>query len=1042
MPDVTELGRKVKAKYPQYADLPDAEVGRRVKAKYPGAYDDFTDTPTAQAEEPPGFFGNIGIGLKRAGATIGEAATAITDFVQGARRGDVRPALDAGELAVRGVTSLIGDSVGGGEVAQFLSDPAALQAAQQRQETRRLTESPNKEAFQAIRKVQAEANRRASLDPSLTGKVTRRATEFGALAAPAVATAIGTGGSLPALATLATLQSAGQPENLALNVGLEVAPLPVGQAFKAGVGAVRRAFGKGAAQVIEAEALPAATAQVRQAVGEVPPAVGEAIPSPAPTPPRMTLRGGLPEEELPPLLGADLPSPLESVFAKLGTDDIDQVAEMIANANRRFNKTRTVPGGTKTPRTPEEIQSSFDDYKTLNQLTPDEQRALGQVLPARTVSPVVEDFAGTGSPSRDISDIPLSEPNAQVDANLRELEAFFGAAGRETQPTGGGIAERMAAMARTPTSPVSVTQLRGEFPGLTKQQFDDEMVRLSEAGEISLMRHDAPGQLSAAERDAMVKVGDDYFTAATIREAAPRARSATVTGPSVSAPLDALNVAVSDAAQTAPPSLGRRILDELAALYQLPRSIMSSGDISAPFRQGALLTVPPTQWGRAGRAAIRMFQSFRTSSFDRIKQEIASHADAPVADEAGLYLATKAGQGLGKSEEAFLSKYGGKIPIVKQSQQAYEAYLDSLRMDTFSKYKRVIDGQGLSPDQQQSAYKAAAQWVNFATGRGSLGQRFDRTMDAASFFIFSPRYVASRLNVLNPLYYAKNAATPGGRAVLKQQMGELFQYAAVVAGTMKLAQAAGADVGLDPDKSDFLKIRFGNWTYDPLAGLQQVMRVIYRTGADITAKARGQKGEGPDALDIGGTFLRTKLAPAPSFVVDMVKGKTVTGKPFEFRNAIIERTIPIQWGDFVEGYQAEGWAGIGKAAPGIAGIGVQHRIPDPVDAAIEKARPLFSELQRLNRKVADLKKKEGETDELFQQRVKQFSTNYTTYGLRLLEDPRFKTATDEVKAAALNALNERAKGITHRPLAFPELELDANVLIDSAENSLEPKRPK
>lgn len=45
MPDVAELGRKVKAKYPgAYDDLPDVEVGRKVKAKYPGAYDDFTDS--------------------------------------------------------------------------------------------------------------------------------------------------------------------------------------------------------------------------------------------------------------------------------------------------------------------------------------------------------------------------------------------------------------------------------------------------------------------------------------------------------------------------------------------------------------------------------------------------------------------------------------------------------------------------------------------------------------------------------------------------------------------------------------------------------------------------------------------------------------------------------------------------------------------------------------------------------------------------------------------------------------------------------------
>lgn len=44
MPDIRELGRRVKAKYPNaYKDLSDEEVGRRVKAKYPREYADFAD---------------------------------------------------------------------------------------------------------------------------------------------------------------------------------------------------------------------------------------------------------------------------------------------------------------------------------------------------------------------------------------------------------------------------------------------------------------------------------------------------------------------------------------------------------------------------------------------------------------------------------------------------------------------------------------------------------------------------------------------------------------------------------------------------------------------------------------------------------------------------------------------------------------------------------------------------------------------------------------------------------------------------------------
>ena len=43
MATIEDLGKLVKAKYPEYNDLSDADLGRKVRAKYP-EYSDFTDT--------------------------------------------------------------------------------------------------------------------------------------------------------------------------------------------------------------------------------------------------------------------------------------------------------------------------------------------------------------------------------------------------------------------------------------------------------------------------------------------------------------------------------------------------------------------------------------------------------------------------------------------------------------------------------------------------------------------------------------------------------------------------------------------------------------------------------------------------------------------------------------------------------------------------------------------------------------------------------------------------------------------------------------
>src|SRR5262249_15573634 len=157
----------------------------------------------------------------------------------------------------------------------------------------------------------------------------------------------------------------------------------------------------------------------------------------------------------------------------------------------------------------------------------------------------------------------------------------------------------------------------------------------------------------------------------------------------------------------------------------------------------------------------------------------------------------------------------------------------SLRMDVFSKYKGVIDKAGMPTQDAQRAYQAAAKWINVATGRGSLGKKFDDAAPFLSQILFAPRFAASRLQALNPVTYIKNYADPVTRIVAKEQMKDLVTYLGAVATTMGLAKAAGADVSLNPNSSDFLKIRVRNTVLDPGAGLVQVMRLAIRTGMNL-----------------------------------------------------------------------------------------------------------------------------------------------------------------------------------------------------------------
>jgi len=399
---------------------------------------------------------------------------------------------------------------------------------------------------------------------------------------------------------------------------------------------------------------------------------------------------------------------------------------------------------------------------------------------------------------------------------------------------------------------------------------------------------------------------------------------------------DPLQAALFEGARGLPTPIMQRIKDEFLGTLGALKTLKSSFDISAPGRQGLLLLARPLQWRQSGKALGDMFRAFRTKDFKAINEAFARHPDAPIMREAGLELTGPGGlikrgeEAYAKREGSWISQKVSNLPGVKQSDQMFTTMMDSQRVQRFLQYKKSIDKLGLDPREAMKGYKAAAQAVNIATGRGSLGQKIDKSFEALNYFLFSPRFVASRLNILNPVMYLRNAATPAGRAVLKGQMADLAQYAGTAAATLALFKAAGADVTLNPESPDFGKIRFGQYRYDIGAGLSQVMRLYYRVGEDLMRAGRGEKPQpGKTAIDIGETFLSYKLSPPAAAFRNFINQRTPDKKPFTAGRTAADLAAPMQWADFVDSYIQEGLGGAVKTLPGAVGIGVQNYEPKP-----------------------------------------------------------------------------------------------------------------
>lgn len=352
----------------------------------------------------------------------------------------------------------------------------------------------------------------------------------------------------------------------------------------------------------------------------------------------------------------------------------------------------------------------------------------------------------------------------------------------------------------------------------------------------------------------------------------------------------------------------------------IPRTIMASFDLSAPFRQGLGLIHKKAFW----TSFAQMFKQFGSEkAFQAVQDSIKTHPNYPLMRKAGLALADT-GHLLMDREEQFMSDWAEKIPVagkgIHMSNRAYVGFLNKLRADTFNQLIEQGRNLGYNFDHDTKALKDIANFVNTATGRGSLG-RFAQAGPFLNSIFFAPRLIASRFNTLfNPMYYMK--AEP---FVRREQMKSFISMGIAATTVLSLAKASGASVSMDPQSPDFLKIKIGHTRLDVLGGYQQYMRLFSQLVKWSYKMEQGHKpkfGERTAGDDIV-TFLRNKLNPTVSFGADFFYGKDATGKKFNAKDETISRFIPLFIQDFTDAYKDSGIKGAALAAPGLFGVGVQ-----------------------------------------------------------------------------------------------------------------------
>lgn len=379
-----------------------------------------------------------------------------------------------------------------------------------------------------------------------------------------------------------------------------------------------------------------------------------------------------------------------------------------------------------------------------------------------------------------------------------------------------------------------------------------------------------------------------------------------------------------------------KIKDTIIDIGNIPRTLKASFDLSAPFRQGIVLlsSHPIIGFGKEG-AFREMFRYFKSDKALReLQRQIEDSPNSSLYIKSNLYLAnekTNIGRVSGR-EEAFMSTLPEKIPIaghgVRASNRAYAGFLDKLRMDIFDSYAEHLNKSGITFESNPKAFKDLGKFINQATGRGTLGG-FEKSASALSLVIFSPRLIASRLQLLSPMNYLKLDPV-----VRKLAMKDMTKFVGLGLTTLSLAKIAGAEVELDPRSTDFGKIKIGNTRLDVWGGFQQygvaISRLMMGSMKDSRGKVRELNGkEFPynTRFDIAQRFAEQKLSPTFGFIRDLLKNKTFMGEEFKLSDQALDLITPLYLKDLYDAINEGGVESLLLSLPAGFGVGVQTYKP-------------------------------------------------------------------------------------------------------------------
>lgn len=381
----------------------------------------------------------------------------------------------------------------------------------------------------------------------------------------------------------------------------------------------------------------------------------------------------------------------------------------------------------------------------------------------------------------------------------------------------------------------------------------------------------------------------------------------------------------------------------------IPKTLKSAFDLSWPGRQGLYLLNRP-QALKGMYEGSKGILPFKGEEFHkRTIEDLTNRPNAKLYDRFGLNQVKWEPGDIASRSEQFASEKVSALPGFRHSEHAFNDAGNLARANMFDHFDSLFRQEGKSPDTHPELYKGMADYLNVLTMRKPLPQVMKKAGWILNKMFFSPMAVYSRLQMVNPGWYAK-LPREMQKAALRDIGGTLGTITALLGGIKMAANMNGispddVDVSFDPTHTHFMRLKIKETYYD-MPGLTPLIRTAARLATAIKTTPKDKyilpggmlesyQRENTDLEDApfgqnawleGLGFFENKTSPMYQFTKGMLSKKDYYGNDYGFSSAVADLFGPIsatqmvqtgmQYGPEAAARQLPDFFGVGAFSPG------------------------------------------------------------------------------------------------------------------------------